>query len=191
MAFLKLDATGDLMAPLRSFWQWFTRWRTRRRIASITPAFARQRVRRGATYLDDLDPDWHGRVDPDTLELANGQACVLGQLHGDFRMGLGRAQILNLTSAPRPSLSPVAYGFQCLQRVPDAAQDQDYDLLNQAWQEAIRERQRKDAVSQPSDADDRTERHRSAGDSVPAWDVQQAREVPAVQNVEPPEEVMA
>jgi len=159
---------------LGSPWQWFTRWCTRRRIASITTAYARQRVRRGATYLDDLDPDWHRRVDPDTLELANGQACVLGQLHGDFRMGLGRAQILNFTSAPRPSLSPVAYGFQCLQRVPDAAQDQDYKLLNQAWQEAIRERQRKEAVSQPSDADNQTEHHRPGGSVEQAQCWQQA-----------------
>lgn len=176
---------------LGSPWQWFSRWRTRRRIASITPAYARQRVRRGATYLDDLDPDWHRRVDPDTLELANGQACVLGQLHGDFRMGLGRAQILNLTSAPRPSLSPVAYGFQCLQRVPDAAQDRDYDLLNRAWQEAIRERQRRDFDARPPDADNRAERHRPRGDVRQARDVKPPRDVQGVQNVKLAEEVRA
>lgn len=175
---------GDLMdSPLRSFWQWFTRWRIQRRVASITPAYARQRVRRGASYLDELDPGWHTRVDPDTLELASGRACVLGQLHGDFRMGLGRAQILNLTSAPRASLSPVAYGFQCLQRVPDTAQDRDYDLLNHAWQEAVRERQRTDAASAPPIADDQTEHHR------PGEEVEQVqrRQAPELKQ---PEEVM-
>lgn len=127
--------------------QWIQRRLEARRIQQITAPNAQARVARGADYLDEVDPGWHLRVDPDTLELASGRACVLGQLHGDFRLGLGRAHLLNLSSAPRPSLSPVAYGFRCVQNVPEAAQDRDYVFLNRAWTAEIRTRQ--DASAMP------------------------------------------
>ena len=115
-------------------------WFQDRRIQAVTYDVARERVQRGAAYLDDVDPGWHERVDPSTLELADGSACILGQLHGDFRLGLGRSHLINLSSAPRGSLSPVAYGFKCTSDVPDEVQDRDYRMLNRAWREAIRER---------------------------------------------------
>lgn len=105
---------------------------------------ARARVQRGAEYLDEIDPTWYRDVEPTTLELASGGSCILGQLHGDFRLGLGRSQLINMSSAPRTSLSPVTYGFKCRQNVPEEQQQRDYVLLNQAWREAIRERQAED-----------------------------------------------
>lgn len=114
-------------------------WRTRR-TRRITPDNARERVRRGAAYLDDMDPGWHRRVDPDTLSLDSGEHCVLGQLHGEFRRGLGRSRLLNLSSGPQASLSPVAYGFRCTQNVPGAWQERDYELLTAAWRDAVRRR---------------------------------------------------
>lgn len=126
-----------LVAPIR-------RWLQARRARRISLSHARTRVRRGATYLDDVDPGWHRRVDPDTLELSSGSSCILGQLHGDFRMGLSRSHLINMSSAPQASLSPVSYGFQCVRGVDDAAQDRDYAWLNRAWQEAVRARQAAD-----------------------------------------------
>ena len=126
-------------------------WTQRRRLRRITPAAARARVRRGAAYLDTVDPGWADRLDPDTLALADGRCCVLGQLHGDFRRGLGRARLLSLSSAPRASLSPTAHGFQCVQGVPEAAQARDYALLDRAWQAALRAR-RPDAPAPASEA---------------------------------------
>ena len=116
------------------------RWAEARRIRRVTLEDARQRARRGAAYLDDADPGWHERLDPENLALADGTCCVLGQLHGDFRLGLGRAAIFDLSSAPRASLSPVELGFLCVQNVPAAWQDQDYALLDRAWQEEIVQR---------------------------------------------------
>lgn len=122
---------------LERFWD----WRRQRRIQRITLENARTRVQRGAEYLDEHDPGWHQRVDTKTLELSNGAHCVLGQLHGDFRLGLGRSQMINLSSAPRASLSPVAYGFKCVSDVPDTWQDRDYRMLNTAWSEEVARRQ--------------------------------------------------
>jgi hypothetical protein len=125
-----------MTALLESIWNWWEARRTRQ----ITEENVRERVRRGAEYLDDMDPGWHRRVDADTLGLEDGQHCVLGQLHGDFRLGLGRSQVLTLSSAPRASLSPVAYGFKCVEGVSDEWQARDYELLTQAWRAAVRAR---------------------------------------------------
>ncbi len=127
---------------LAQCWQW---WQARR-AQRISLSYARTRVQRGADYLDEFDPGWHRRVDPQTLELSSGSSCILGQLHGDFRMGLSRSHLINLSSAPRASLSPVSYGFQCVNGVSDAAQEQDYEHLNRAWREAVQQRHANDAT---------------------------------------------
>ena len=117
----------------------------------ISPASARKRVERGATYLDGVDPHWYRGVDPVTLELSSGSHCVLGQMHGDYRLGLGRAHLLNMGSSPRASLSPVAYGFQAADAGDADMAAHDYDLLTAAWAEAIRIRHAADTGS-PFDA---------------------------------------
>lgn len=132
-----------------------------RRTRHITPEKVRERVQRGATYLDEVDPEWYRHVDAETLELGDGQQCILGQMHGEFRLGLGRSHLISMSSAPRASLSPVAYGFKCVEEVPAEWQSHDYDLLNQAWTEAVRARQEADAALNEN------ERVASSGDSVP------------------------
>jgi hypothetical protein len=128
-----------LFEQLRSWWQ-------SRRTRQITEEAVRERVRQGAEYLDERDPGWHRRIDPDTLELGSGDRCVLGQLHGEFRLGLGRSGVLSLSSAPRASLSPVAHGFKCVEDVSEEWQARDYELLTKAWRAAIRARWEKDAA---------------------------------------------
>lgn len=132
-----------LYKRLRNWWQVHKR-------QQITEETVRKRVQRGAEYLDEMDPGWHHRVDADTLELEDGQHCVLGQLHGEFRLGLGRSHILTLSSAPRASLSPVAYGFKCIEGVSDEWQAREYELLTKAWRRAVRSRQERDASPDPS-----------------------------------------
>lgn len=140
--------------------EWWQAGRRRR----ITAEKARERVDRGATYLDEVDPEWYRRVDSDTLELGDGQHCILGQLHGEFRLGLGRSHLITMSSAPRASLSPVHYGFKCVEGVSDEWQARDYDLLNAAWKDAVQRRQ---------DADPTMDMDASpSGDSVPSANVE-------------------
>ena len=115
--------------------------RTAARIAALTLGAARERAARGAAFLDALDPAWAARVDAGRLELADGAACVLGQLHGDYRLGLGRSRVIDLSSAPVASLSPVDLGFQAHGGLGDAAEALDYAHLTRAWRETVRERQ--------------------------------------------------
>ncbi len=112
-----------------------------RRLAALTPDVARARAARGADLLDDRDPGWAARVDPDTLRLGDGAACVLGQLWGEYRRGLGRARVLDLSSAPSRFVSPVDLGFQAVGDLGEAAEDLDYALLTRAWRaEVVRRR---------------------------------------------------
>ena len=119
---------------------WLGRWGQARRAAHITAEAARQRAARGAAYLDEVDPGWHRLVDADALDLGSRHACVLGQRYGGFRPGLARAGLINLGSAPRASLSPVRYGFLCVQGVPARLQEQDYRFLDEAWAEEVHRR---------------------------------------------------
>lgn len=135
-------------------------WWQSRRTRQITPEKVRERVQRGATYLDDVDPEWYRRVDSETLELGDGRHCILGQLHGEFRLGLGRSHLITMSSAPRASLSPVSYGFKGVEGVPESWQARDYELLNEAWKDAVRTRQEADPAMDVADTS-------ASGDSVP------------------------
>ena len=108
---------------------------------------ARLRARRGATYLDEADDGWHARLNSATLELADGAQCVLGQLHGGFRTGLLRARILDFSSAPIASLSPVDLGFHARRDLGDEIESLDYAFRNRAWREEL-DRRRADEPAQ-------------------------------------------
>jgi hypothetical protein len=41
-------------------------------------------ARKGAQLLDRLIPEWHTRIDLDTLSMAHAHKCILGQLTGSF-----------------------------------------------------------------------------------------------------------
>ena len=115
--------------------------RTAARVAALTLGTARLRAARGAAFLDAMNPAWAARVDAGRLELADGAACVLGQLHGDYRLGLGRSRVIDLSSAPIASLSPVDLGFQAHGGLGEAAEALDYALLTRAWREQVCDRQ--------------------------------------------------
>lgn len=111
-----------------------------RRPRPVTLADARARAARGAAFLDGTDPGWHARVRPRDLALADGQACVLGQLHGDFRLGLFRARVFDGSSARIAFVSPVDLGFHARQGLGEAAEALDYAHLTRAWREEIARR---------------------------------------------------
>lgn len=123
-----------------------TRWLRRRRVSRLSLEYARERTGRGAAFLDEVHPGWHRHIDPSTLALADGSACVLGQLHGEYRLGLGRSALLNLGSAPLRNSSPVALGFQCVSGLAPVDEERDYGYLDAAWSEEVRRRRREDAA---------------------------------------------
>lgn len=131
---------GGRVMPNFQLREWLRERVEARRARRITLDGARGRAGRGAAYLDEVAPGWADAVDPWSLDLAHGNTCVLGQLHGSFSIGLGRAGLFSLSSAPRASFSPVDLGFHCIQGICEALQEQDYEYLNQAWHEEIERR---------------------------------------------------
>lgn len=122
---------------LRRFLDHLASRRRRRRLTTLTLDEARKRVARGAAFLDEADPDWTTRINVRTLELGDGQACVLGQLHGEYRQGLTRSRVIDLSSAPLASLWPADLGFQAVSDLGEAAEALDYAHLTRAWREAV------------------------------------------------------
>ena len=112
-----------------------------RRPRPVTLEDARARAARGAAFLDGTDPGWHARVRPGALALADGQACVLGQLHGEFRLGLFRARLFDGSSARVSFVSPVDLGFYSRSELDEAAEALDYAFLTRAWREEVGRRQ--------------------------------------------------
>jgi hypothetical protein len=49
---------------------------------------AENRVARGAALLDPEEPGWFNRIDTDQLWMSRCDTCILGQLYGDYTVGL-------------------------------------------------------------------------------------------------------
>ena len=99
---------------------------------------ATERVKRGASWLDKVEPDWAVLIDKETLELQIPWRCVLGQvfedrIYGMNGYGFGRTV---LTDA-----EIVEYGFDVtdLYSVTDL-DSVTYESLTAAWIDAIDER---------------------------------------------------
>jgi hypothetical protein len=50
---------------------------------SITTEFFADRVKRGASFLDEEKPGWFNLIDLDKLNMGDGSDCVIGQLFKD------------------------------------------------------------------------------------------------------------
>jgi hypothetical protein len=93
--------------------------------SSSLPAIG-ERVAAGAGLLDRHEPRWWRQVDPARLDLADPAVDVLGQLYGQFEVGLA------ILGEP----DPVAHGFD----LDSSDADADYQALTAAWQQAIWQR---------------------------------------------------
>ncbi len=48
---------------------------------------ALKRARQGARFLDQAEPGWEGRINPQGLDMADGNVCIVGQVFGSFMQG--------------------------------------------------------------------------------------------------------
>jgi len=85
-------------------------------------------VETGIDLLDSEAPGWVNCIDLDTLDMSTTGNCVLGQVYGDFFIGMAE-----LFASDDPELA-VRHGFE----TPDETDPScDYDALNEAWRTAI------------------------------------------------------
>lgn len=86
-----------------------------------------QEIQRGIAFLDERYPKWEEKVNVKTLDMLRSNACVVGQVAGDFWDVFGYAD------------QAIALGFmlpRTLMCVPEYVA-----LYQQEWREAIRKRQ--------------------------------------------------
>ena len=95
-----------------------------------------ERAQRGAEKLDTLIPNWHQYIDVRTLDVADCERCVLGQLF--TRMPALRGESLI------PFVRGVAeLGWACESFDNGVTVNDEYDAycLTIVWRELVRERQ--------------------------------------------------
>jgi hypothetical protein len=78
-------------------------------------------VKRGAALLDRSEPGWSGKIDLETLDLKSHTSCVLGQLHGEYSIGLSSLMI---------SRHGGYFGFY-------VSEDNEYPVLTDLWRQEI------------------------------------------------------
>lgn len=107
---------------------------------------ARERVSRGAAWLDKTYPHWVEKIDLGVLDLSDKCFCVLGQLEGCYWDACRKAGWLELNSYRiRPENKPYEYGFGGYGIEPNwegisARGHVFYRTLQDAWVELITDR---------------------------------------------------
>lgn len=82
-------------------------------------------VQRGMDFLDKECPGWEEVMDPKILDISCGQNCVIGQIFGDYGVGI---QTLDINAENAPGL-----GFESTRKVT-------YKNLNICWKKQIKNR---------------------------------------------------
>jgi hypothetical protein len=96
-----------------------------------------QRVEAGAAWLDENMPGWVDVIDLDTLDLASGCSCVLGQLAADVQQGAGYGAFRG-REAKHLGL-PYLTSFEA-ERLGFVNSKNEYDELNELWTALISRR---------------------------------------------------
>lgn len=109
-----------------------------------------ERVAAGARFLDEHDPGWFAGIDLETLDLALGSNCVLGQRQGSYREG---AVWLAETAWLAGIADSASTGLDLLTRLGfDAGSSNwseivaEYAILTTAWTLEIERRRAADAA---------------------------------------------
>lgn len=96
----------------------------------------RRRAERGALLLDARLPGWHQRLNLNALRMANSCRCVLGQLHGNYGLGLDAVEAPHFLREDARGEFAVEHGFT-LPDEPDWWHADGWVLLRQAWAEEV------------------------------------------------------
>ncbi len=87
------------------------------------------KIKKGAALLDTQRPGWRERINTDTLNVARGEHCILGQIYGGFGTGLDCLDI---------SGQAADYGFSIRTlKYPDLESTTLYGELTRQWIEHL------------------------------------------------------
>lgn len=99
-----------------------------------------ERVQRGASWLDEVRPNWRSQINPDRLDIASGWNCVLGQVfHGESRGGdSGFIWAIDTYAQPYAATSPwqCDLGFAFTAEFESTLEEENA-LLVEAWRQDL------------------------------------------------------
>jgi len=99
-----------------------------------------ENVKRGADLLDEKRPGWREEIDLATLDLVDGDYCIMGQIFGSYETGLSflwginTVVLLSDGEAESEDLS-VAHGFT----IDRPLRSHKWRVLQEAWIAGLRE----------------------------------------------------
>jgi hypothetical protein len=103
---------------------------------------------RGAEYLDRIRPRWYNQISVDELIMRNGDGCILGQLYGDYSVGLkylndNYPEDVEVNRALVGHYFEVDHGFY----ISSASDNihESYSYLEKAWTIQIQDRKIREA----------------------------------------------
>ena len=99
----------------------------------MTVPILRERVAAGVNMLDQKVPGWDARIDPHGLNIAHVGCCVLGQLFGDYGLGLFKLHLDKKTDVFTCSSSM----GKCLGFEGDIP---DMEILTHLWRDVVENR---------------------------------------------------
>ena len=99
--------------------------------APAITATIRERVERGAAWLDEIQPGWRNRVNVRLLSMDCGDDCILGQVFADVTSYFCGYLYAYYTFFGGDEDQIIAYGFEAPLLRND---DRDYSTLTAAWQ---------------------------------------------------------
>jgi hypothetical protein len=92
-----------------------------------------KRVRKGIALLDKDGPaDWRELIDLRILNIATIHNCVLGQLYGNYDVGMGKLAS-RACSYGKAAPDPGWYGFSLSKYGAET-----WDKLNQVWKQELK-----------------------------------------------------
>jgi hypothetical protein len=97
-----------------------------------------ERVTAGAALLDRCQPGWATQVDPDQLDMAADYEDLLGQLYGDYAIGL---EELSQADPARPAWPWSTFAYEHGFDLP-ADDPTTYPQLGDAWRAELGRRRR-------------------------------------------------
>ena len=84
-----------------------------------------ERIEAGIALLDEKVPGWEQHIDIQRLNMGDCKRCILGQLYGDYNIGIKKLEIGLMQDSE--------LGFEV-----DSYEDESYDDLTEMWKEYIR-----------------------------------------------------
>lgn len=104
----------------------------------LIDALTLDRVKKGIALLNErCGPNWVDEIDMATLQLKNGESCVLGQVYGDYEVGAEQLDI-NVSTTP-DSGGTADYGFDIYDDSRDVESGEQYRELQEAWEQMLTE----------------------------------------------------